>query len=625
MEPHASAARDDSHAEVPHPQGVRGLKRERRELAATLYRDRVPGVDRRLAISGLAFTRLAEHWDQVTDGMTQGATLGAVGSIGRGDAGPESDLDLVLIHDGQTLSKDQLADLAQRLWYPIWDAGLELDYSSRSITECRQVASKDLAAAAGLLDLHAIAGDDALAKQARAAIYQDWRSAARKRFPELLANSRARAERHGELAYLIEPHLKESRGGLRDWMSLTALSATWLTDKPHGAVDAAGKYLLDVRDAIQTVSGRAQNVLGRHIAGDVAALLGEDNPDDVLASLAEAGRTIAYALDTTERGARRSLERSSIGSRGWKARRRGGAPRHQPVATGLIDVDGELALAPSYDAAADALLPLRAAATAATTGLRFTPNLLAAFERCPDLPEPWPREAREHLRDLLRSSNNLVSVWEAIDLAGLAVRWLPEWEGVRNRPQRSPVHRFTVDRHSIETVVLAGKARRHVDDADLLLFTAWLHDIGKRPGATNHSIDGADLIPGIAARLGLSDGFAHDIEVLVRQHLTLADFATTRDLDDPQTVADLLAAVEGRVDLLDALRALTEADAKAAGPKAWTTWRAALINSLTERAKLALAEGHVGGKSLPPASADLDPPVVHPGILDEGQLPPQVG
>jgi len=592
MEPHASVARDDSNAEVPHPLGLRDLRRERRELAAALYRDRVPGVQRRLAMSGLAHTRLAEHWEAVTGGMTTGATLGAVGSIGRSDAGPESDLDLVLIHDGTTLSKDQLAELAQRLWYPIWDAGLELDYSSRSITECRQVASKDLAAAAGLLDLHAIAGDEALAKQARAAIYQDWRGAARKRFPELLSASRARAERHGEIAYLIEPHLKEARGGLRDWMSLTALSATWLTDKPHGAVDAAGNYLLDVRDAIQTVTGRQQNVLGRHIATDVADLLGVDGPDDVLASLAEAGRTIAYALDTTERGARRSLERSGIGSRGWMARRYGGPPRHVSVATGLIDVDGELALAPGYDVTSDALLPIRAAATAASTGLTFTPNLLATFEKCPDIPEPWPLEAREHLCDLLRSSTHLVAVWEAIDLAGLAVRWIPEWEGVRNRPQRSPVHRFTVDRHSIETVVLAGKARRHVDDGDLLLFTALLHDIGKRHGATNHSIDGAVLVPAIGARLGLSEGFTHDIEVLVRQHLALALYATTRDLDDPQTVADLLAAVEGREDLLDALRVLTQADAKAAGPKAWTPWRAALITTLATRAKEAFAEGH---------------------------------
>ncbi|WP_297084901.1 nucleotidyltransferase domain-containing protein, partial [uncultured Demequina sp.] len=338
---------------------MRDLKRERAQLSDRLARDHVPGSARRKAISDLILTRLSEHWEDCKP-LHSGVALGAVGSIGRGDAGPASDLDLVLIHDGQTHTTQQVAELAQRLWYPIWDAGLQLDYSMRSITECRQVASKDLAAAAGLLDLHPVAGDAALAQQARVAIYQDWRAAARKRLPELLAASRARAERHGELAYLIEPHLKEARGGLRDHMSLSALSATWLTDRPHGAVDQAGEHLKDARDAIHLVTGRPVNVLGRHIADEVAEHMGFGDPDDLLASLAEAGRTVAYALDTTERGARRSLERSGIGSRAWKARRRGAAPRHVNVAAGLIDVDGELALATDGQPEQDALLPLRA-------------------------------------------------------------------------------------------------------------------------------------------------------------------------------------------------------------------------------------------------------------------------
>ena len=579
------SVRPGSPAEVPHPHGVRDLKRERVDLAQSLRT--APGRERRDALAELVFARLAEHFMDVV-GAGQGLTLAAVGSVGRGDAGPHSDLDLVLLHDGSKEGKDKAAQAARALWYPMWDAGLQLDHSTRSLVECRQVAAKDLAAAAGLLDVRHVAGDEALAHQARSHILADWRSAARTRLPELLVASRARADRHGELAYLIEPHLKESRGGLRDYVSLTALAATWLTDRPHGQVDDAGEFLLDVRDAVHMVANKSAHVLGRHIAADVASWLELDDVDELFARIAAAGRIVAFAVDTTERGARRSLEKSGVGSRAFLAKRRRTAPRHVPVAHGLIDVDGELALAPGYEAEADAVLPLRAAAAAAATGLAFTPSLLDTLGRCPGLPRPWPSEALDHFLGLLASPSHLVTVWEALDVAGQIVRWIPGWAPVRNRPQRNPFHVFTVDRHQVETVVYANRVRRLAPNPELLLFAALFHDIGKQAGMSDHSIEGAALIPHIGADLGLSPALINDIAVLVREHLTLAEFATGRDPHDPAVAAELISRVDGRSDLFETLRLLTEADARAASPKAWSAWREQLVETLSQTVRAAL-------------------------------------
>ena len=543
------------------------------------------GPARRAALAEFARTWLVDRWAEAAQGRpTPGLALAAVGSIARGDAGPLSDYDLVLLHEGRAMSQKDIDRFADRLWYPMWDSGIKIDHSVRTLGQCRQVAGADLSAAVGLLDLSHLAGEENLVAAARSAVAQDWRANARRRLPEVLDAVTARHTRMGDCAHLIEPDLKEARGGLRDMTVLRALTAAWLADRPHGEVDAAYLRILDVRDAVHMVTGRARDRLGREDHDGVAALLGYDDTDLMLTDLSQAARIVGYALDGT-------LRRASQSQRARVLRVGPRRPSLEALGYGLFLHDGEAVLGPGVDPHANPTLALRAAGIAARAGVSLAPATLANLAAgCPPLPQPWPADALALFTDLLAAGPGLVGVWEGLDLAGIIEQWIPEWREVRSRPQHNAVHRHTVDRHSIEAVVVAGGLVRDVQRPDLLLLAALLHDIGKVAGAADHAEVGAPVADRILGRLGVADADRALVVRLVREHLTLVELATRRDPHDPATVASLSAAVDGSLETLALLRALTEADACAAGPAAWTDWRAQLVARLTAVGARALRE-----------------------------------
>ncbi|MDN3289573.1 [protein-PII] uridylyltransferase [Streptomyces thermocarboxydus] len=550
------------------------------------------GPPRRSALAALTDEWLAGLFAAGAPGA-RGVSLVAVGGYGRAELSPRSDLDLLLLHDGSdpgTVSK-----LADRLWYPVWDLGIALDHSVRTPAEARRTAAEDLKVQLGLLDARHIAGDLGLTTALRTTVLADWRNQAPKRLPALRELCEERAARQGELQYLLEPDLKEAHGGLRDATALRAVAASWLADAPREGLAEARGRLLDVRDALHLATGRATDRLALQEQDQVAAELGLLDADALLRQVYEAARVIAYAGDVTWREVGRVLRSRSVRPRlrailgGGRALGGGKpAPERSPLAEGVVEQDGEVVLARAARPDRDPVLPLRAAAAAAQAGLPLNLHAvrrMAAGARA--LPAPWPAEARQQLITLLGSGRPTVDVWEALEAEGLISLLLPDWDRVRCRPQRNAVHLWTVDRHLIETAVRASAFTRRVSRPDLLLVAALLHDIGKGwPG--DHSVAGEVIARDVAARIGFDADDVTVVATLVRHHLLLVETATRRDLDDPATVRSVAEAV-GSPGTLELLHALTEADALATGPAAWSSWRASLVADLVKRVAAVLA------------------------------------
>ena len=213
---------------------------------------------------------------------------------------------------------------------------------------------------------------------------------------------------------------------------------------------------------------------------------------------------------------------------------------------------------------------LRAAALAAERDVELSPTSTARLVREGSaLPDPWPEGARQLFVRLLAAGPGLRAVWETLEETGAMDRILPEWERIRLLPHASVIHRFTVDRHLVETCIEASALIRHVGRPDVLMVAALLHDIGKGE-LTEHSVAGEPIARAIATRMGFDERSVDLIGTLVRWHLLLAETASARDPDDPATVRRVTERVPD-LEALNLLRALTESDARATAPKAWST------------------------------------------------------
>jgi [protein-PII] uridylyltransferase len=526
-----------------------------------------------------AYTTAVDEWLQALFATVvddpDGLALLAVGGYGRGELAPGSDLDLLLLHQ----PKRSAGEAAQALWYPIWDTGLKLGHAVRTVKEATTLASSDLDTATALLSCRHLAGDPALTDELAEQALALWRKRSKRWLSEVARSVRERHRQHGEVAFLLEPDLKDGRGGLRDVHALgwSEAARPLLGNGDPEALAAAGDVLLAVRVELHRRTGRPTDRLVLQEQDPVAAALGYDSADLLMADVAKAARTIAWISDE-------AWDRTASMLAGPTGRL---ARTDRQVGPGVVLRDGEVHLEADADPKLFPALVLRVAVAAAQHDARIERRSLDRLAaETPVFPDPWPEGARGLLADLLLAGRPAIRVLEALDQRDLFVRVLPEWAPVRSRPQRNAYHQFTVDRHLWEAAVNAAALADQVHRHDLLVIGALLHDIGKGyPG--DHTDVGIELIGSIGPRLGFPDDDVATLAVMIRHHLLLPDVATRRDIRDEQTIAMVAEAV-GSLATLELLAALTEADSLATGPAAWGTWKAGLVAELVARAGHAL-------------------------------------
>ena len=544
----------------------------RAEVSADLS---LSGIAACNALSDVTDAWLTEIFNAATAGEKKrdDIVLIAVGGYGRRELAPHSDLDILLVHK----SVKNIGDIASRMWYPIWDAGIKLGHAVRTPKETIQLCSTDLDTATALVTARVIAGNQKLGDELISEASSSWKKNGRQWLVQLHRRIIERYAKDGEVAFLLEPNLKEGLGGLRDIHALQwAVDAGLeLSSDDRRQLTRCNDILLRVRVALHRHVGRANEILRLEDQAPVAPMAGYATDDQLMAAIAEVGREVAWIADEAWAQLDPPADRSPIA---------------QPLAPGVHLLNGEIHLDDAVNVADDPTLLLRVATAAARLGARIDrASLNRLGESSPQWPDPWPAGASDDLVALLLEGEAAIPVLESLDQRNLLVRVLPEWASVRSKPQRNAFHRYTVDRHLWQTVANAAELVHRVVRPDLLVLAALFHDLGKGyPG--DHTEVGIELFAEIGTRMGMSESDQRIISLLIEHHLLLADTATRRDLSDDATITMVAGHLQSTV-VLDLLHALTQADSLATGPSAWSDWKAELVALLVERARHVLGGG----------------------------------
>ncbi|MEW6219402.1 MAG: [protein-PII] uridylyltransferase [Thermodesulfobacteriota bacterium] len=533
-----------------------------------------------------------------------GLALVALGGYGRCELFAYSDVDLLFLHDG--LSEEELGRAVEAVLYPLWDSGVDVGHGVRTVEACLDDAEQDFTLLVALLDSRLVAGDPALFQRVRAAYQERFVDGRRRQFvTEMIASRRRRHEVFGAHTYLLEPHLKESRGGLRDiqamlWTArvvfgladLGALVESGVLEPSEGqACEAAWEELARVRNRLHRRCNRRNDQLFLEHQAEVAADLGYRDQDGLLA-VEHFMRQLHGHLHAVTVAADLFFEHAEevLGLRPSPLEGR----RLEP---GLAVRAGSIHFEAPATLERRPLTMMRAFVQAAATGLPLHHRTHRIIRERLHLIGDGQRRSRRLAAGLfaILESSHTGTVLTAMLETGMLAAVIPEFAPVVCLAQHDVYHVATVDRHSIATVVELMRLREEeveffsrVENTGLLMLAGLLHDIGKGRGR-GHAERGAQLAEGIGRRLGLTGEAVATLVFLVGRHVFLMDTALRRDLDDERFIERCSREV-GDHQRLAMLFLLTKADSRATGPAAWSDWKGALIRELHDKIALHLDE-----------------------------------
>lgn len=597
--------------------------RHYREQIKELHRSGGGGEEVVKALTGMTDTLVKKLLRCILDDIPDGRrfrdqlALVAIGGYGRGELNPFSDIDLMFLHRGK--DPQFIEDIAQKLLYFLWDMRLDVGYSVRTVADCVEMAAADMTVKTALLDSRFLSGSRIFFKEYQKVLVSTIITKGSDAFINgKLQEMKKRREKFGSSIYILEPNIKESEGGLRDlhsafWVAKIKYKLTnpreliikgVLSEEELKNFTDSLAYLWRIRNEIHYLAGRKNDQLTFEAQHQLATFFGYRDHGKVL-GVEEFMRD--YYLHASRVEHLSSLLVSKIVRREEGARKILGYFIRRPLGEGFYVIRGELVIPDESIIEKDPARLMKIFEHAQRQNVTLHINVKSLIRQNLHLVNDKFRrnkDVNQSFFTILRADRGVPETLKLMHHLQFLNRFIPEFEHLYCKVQHDLYHIYTVDIHSLFAVEevfslccgdhesdlpLLTRIAREVGKRELLLLAVLFHDIGKGEGG-GHADRGADMMPTIARRMGLSREDSSRLEFLVRSHLLMAHIAQRRDLHDEKMIIQFARHMENSENL-KMLYLLTYADIKAVGPDVWTDWKALLVQELYEKAFKVLERG----------------------------------